>query len=733
MAATSSPGSADGAGGRRVTTPLLMQTHATECGAACLGSILAYFGRWVPFTELRSRCEVSRDGSTAAAIARAAKHYGLDCKGWHGELRHLRMLPLPLVLFWEFNHFLILEGFDRDRYYLNDPDMGRRKLTETEFSKGFTGVALRFGKGSAFRPGGVRFNILRRLPRWFAGAWGAVAFAMACGLVLSALALVTPATLAVFVDQVLGKAEPWSGVLAGVLAATAVLVYGLTWLKKMCLSRLAVRISVIAGNRCLSRLLRLPVDYFGHRLVGELTARVQSVDRIATGLAQKFLGVLIEVAMSAVFLVVMLVYDVMLALFVAGIAVLNAILVWMVTRFRADEAHAWRREQGLLLGVGTLMLRQSDSLRMTAEDADFFVRWGAHQARELAARQRFAELGHANAAMPGLFLVLGSALVLAVGAMEVMAGQWSLGGLVGFYIVAAMFLEPVGRFVEFSDERQALETDMQRLDDILETAEDSSFARRSTRSDTVATLDGRLRFAGKVELRGITFGYNRAKPPLVKDFDLVIEPGQRIAVVGPSGSGKSTLARLVAGIYQPWSGEILFDGLPREDIPEEVISRSLSMVDQEAVLFSGTVRDNISLWNPAFPDETVVAAARDAGIHDEILTRPRGYQTDVDEDGSNFSGGQRQRLEIARALVGGPTVLILDEATSALDASTEERVDDALRRRGVSCLIVAHRLSTVRDCDQIIVLDKGGEVQRGTHNELMTDENGTYARLVHAG
>ena len=732
MAGTSTLDPANGKGGRRITTPLLMQTHATECGAACLGSILAYFGRWVPFTELRSRCEVGRDGSTAAAIARAAKYYGLDCKGWHGNLRHLRTLPLPLVLFWEFNHFLILEGFDRDHYYLNDPGTGRRKLTVVEFSKGFTGVALRFGRGRAFEPGGVRFNIVRRLPQWFAGAWGAAAFAMACGLVLSALALVTPAALAVFVDRVLGEAEPWSGVLAGVLAAAAVLVYGLTWLKNLCLSRLAVRISVIAGNRCFTRLLRLPVDYFGHRLVGELSARVQSIDRIAKGLAQKFLGVLIEVAMSAVFLVAMLGYDVVLALFVLGLAVLNAVLVWMLTRLRTDEAHAWRREQGLLLGVGTLMLRQADSLRMTAGDDDFFVRWGGHQARELDARQRFAELGQVNSAMPGLFLVLGNAVVLAVGATEVMSGQWSLGGLVGFYIVAAMFLEPVGRFVEFSDERQALETDMQRLDDILETAEDPSFARRSTRSDTIATLDGRLRLTGKVELRGITFGYNRAKPPLIRDFDLVIEPGQRLAVVGPSGSGKSTLARLVAGIYQPWSGEILFDGLPRHDIPEEVLSRSVSMVDQEAVLFSGTVRDNICLWNPAFPDEAVVAAARDACIHDEILARPRGYETHVDEDGANFSGGQRQRLELARAMVGGPTVLILDEATSALDARTEEQVDDALRRRGASCLIVAHRLSTVRDCDGIIVLDKGVEVQRGTHSELMADGNGTYARLVHA-
>ena len=400
---------------------------------------------------------------------------------------------------------------------------------------------------------------------------------------------------------------------------------------------------------------------------------------------------------------------------------------------RVDESHALRREQGLLLGVGALMLNQTETLRMTAADDRFFSRWSGHQARELGARQRFVELSHINWSLPGLFMVLGNAAVLAFGATRVMAGDLTLGSLVGFYIVAGMFLGPVGRFVEFADERQALENDMQRLDDITETPEDPGLARRRSASEGIATLNGRLRLAGKVQLQGVTFGYNRARPPLIKDFSLDIKPGQRIAVVGPSGSGKSTLSRLVAGLYQPWSGEILFDGHPRNEIPDEVLSRSVSMVDQQVVLFSATVRDNITLWSPAVPDDDLVAAARDASIHDEILARPLGYATPVDEDGGNFSGGQRQRLEIARALVGNPTVLILDEATSALDAATEEYVDDALRRRGVTCLIVAHRLSTVRDCDQIIVLDKGVEVQRGAHEELMADETGMYYRLVRAG
>ena len=718
---------------RRVTTPLLLQMHATECGAACLGSVLAYLGRWVPLTELREKCEVSRDGSSAAGIARAARHYGLQCTGSAVTLNMLKKMPLPLILFWEFNHFLILEGFDDGRFFLNDPASGRRTLSAAEFSSGFTGVALQFERGAAFEPGGARPTILHRIPQWLGGSGGALAYTVACGLALALLALVTPALLAIFVDRVLVENEPWGGFVAGVMVAAAVLAYGLTWLKGRCLQRLAVKISVTAGNRCMSQLLRLPVDFFNHRLVGELTGRVLAIDKIARGLSEHFLALLIDIVMSAVFLAVMLAYDWMLALIVLGLALANAALVRLITRIRIDKSHALRREQGLLVGVGTLMVHQTDTLRMTAADDRLFARWSGHQARELAARQRFAELGHVSSALPGLFMVLGSAVVLTLGATQVMAGELTLGGLVGFYIVAALFLAPIGRFVEFADERQALEADMQRLDDIAETVDEPGAKSGLPFSDAIATLDGRLQPAGRVELRGLTFGYNRARPPLIKDFNLTIDPGQRVAVVGASGSGKSTLSRLVAGVYQPWEGEILFDGRPRSEIPGEVLSRSLSMVDQNVVLFSATVRDNITLWNPSVPDDAVVAAARDACIHDEILSRPLGYATLVDEDGGNFSGGQRQRLEIARALVGNPTVLILDEATSALDAATEELVDDALRRRGVSCLIVAHRLSTIRDCDQIIVLEKGVEVQRGSHDELMTDEDGVYHRLVKAG
>ena len=717
---------------QRVNTPLLLQSHVTECGAACLGSVLAYFGRWVPLTELRVRCEVSRDGSSAAGILRAARHYGLQCTGRSVRVDDLKKMSLPLILFWEYNHFLLLEGFDRGRFFLNDPSSGRRTLAESEFRRCFTGVALEFEPGAEFQAGGDRPSILKRVSLWFSGTQGPLIHVLFCGLLLAVLGLVPPAILVVFVDRILGEGELWGGFVVTAMVSTAVLCYALTLIKQRWLKRMAVRVSVIMGNRCVSQMLRLPVEFFSHRFVGDLTARILSIDRVAKGMSEHFFGLLIEVVMSMVFLVVMFAYVPVLALIVLGLAVVNVAVSCLTVRIQLDKSLALRREQGLLIGVGTLMLSQAETLRMTASDSRFFTRWSGQQARELVARQGFAELGHINTALPGFFMVLSHSIVLAYGAMQVMAGGLTLGMLVGFYFIAIMFLAPVGRFGEFANERQAIEADIQRLEDITSASESPVMDDLSPSSQVTSTLDGRLKLTGHVELRGISFGYNSSRPPLINEFSLTIKPGQRVAVVGPSGSGKSTLARLLSGLYQPWSGEVLFDGHARQEIPREILSRSLSVVDQHVSLFSASVRENITLWNPSVPDETVVAAARDACIHDEILSRPLGYGTQVDEDGSNFSGGQKQRLEIARALASNPVLLILDEATSALDAATEEAIDDALRRRGVSCLIIAHRLSTIRDCDRIIVLDKGTEVQRGTHDELMQDENGIYRQLVQA-
>ncbi len=715
---------------QRVTTPILLQMHASECGAASLGIVLGYFGRWVPLTELREKCEVSRDGSSAASILRASRHYGLECNGLSVRTDQLKMLPLPLILFWQYSHFLVLEGYDGRNFYLNDPSTGRRRVSAEEFERAFSGIALRFKCGDDFTPGGERPDLFRQLSSLLAGSWKLLTGVIACGLMLTLLTLVIPASLSVFVDDVMARHGSWAGLVTALLGA-GVLVYILSLLKHRFLKRLAVRVSVIGYSRGMSRLLRLPMGFFEHRLTGDLTDRVSSTDRIARNLADQFLVLIVDMAMSAVLLAAMFAYDILLALIVLSLAVLHGVLAHLLNGLRAVRSQTMRREQGLLIGLGMQMLNHADNLRMTGADDRFFSRWSGQQARELRARQLYSELGSVNSSLPGVVDALRSAAILGIGGVFVLNGTMTLGTLVGFYILAEMFLSPIDRFLDYAEKRQALETDLQRLEDIFETDEDPVFSRRTPESESVPTFNGRLQLAGQLELRDVTFGFNKSRPPLIKDFNLFIKPGQRVAIVGPSGSGKSTLARLILGVYQPWSGDILFDeGHQRNQIPEEVLRQSISMVDQEIALFSASLRDNITLWNPAIPDEVLYAATRDAQIHDEILLRPQGYSTLVEEGGANFSGGQRQRLEIARALVGDPSVLILDEATSALDAATEEFVDDALRRRGVTCLIVAHRLSTVRDCDEIIVLDKGATMQRGTHDELIADRDGVYFKLV---
>ena len=709
-----------------------MQLEATDCGAACLGIVLAHHGRWVSLEELRDACGVGRDGSNARDIMRAAERYGLEGAGWRREIPQLARMPLPMILFWGFNHFVVLEGIGDRRYYLNDPASGHRVVDRDAFDRDFTGVALTFEPGAGFQPGGKPPGILQRLWPWLREYRASLAYAALCGLLLAVPVLAAPLVLSIFVDHVLGGGQAgWDGVLIGAMAAVSGLIYGLTWLQMRALRKLVVRLSTSQAERYLTRLLRLPMRFFAHRYAGDLGSRVQLIDHVANVGAGQLVGLLIELVMSLLFLALMLAFDVPLALVTAALGVLCIVLMRLLVRVRKDRNHRLQRDQGLLQGVGMAGLSGVDTLRATAREDDFFARWSGHQATELQARQQFVELGHVTHALPVLFWMLGAAAVLGLGGWRVMTGEMSVGMLMGFHVLAGSFLRPVGRFVQFSDLLETLAADLQRLDDVFNAPEDEELdARPAGGTKTIVTLGGRLRLVGKLELRGVTFGFQRSRPALIENFDLAIEPGQRVAVVGPSGSGKSTLALLAAGVYRPWSGEILFDGQRRDRIPREVLAASVSIVDQHAVLFAGTVRDNLTMWNPETPDELLIAAAEDAAIHEEIIARPRGYDSKVEEGGRNFSGGQRLRLEIARALVNNPTVLILDEATSALDTLTESRVDDGLRRRNCTCLIVAHRLSTIRDADRILVLDRGRVVEQGTHEELAAVEAGFYARFL---
>ena len=718
---------------RPVRTPVLLQFDETECGAVCLGIVLAHHGRWVRLEELRGACGVGRDGSSAGDLVSAAERYGLRVRGWRRQPAELRRTRPPAILFWEFNHFLVLEGCGRDRFHLNDPANGRRSVSADEFDRKFTGVVLTLEPGPDFRPGGARPGVVRQLWPWLRDAKAPLSFATACGLLMVLPGLALPLLLGLFVDQVLGGGESSWGFLPLAAAGAAGSLYLLAWLQQRCLRRLAVRLSVAQADRLLSHLFRLPVRYFVHRFAGDLASRVQLVDEVAAVGSTQLVGVAIEVVTSAVFLAVLLAVDPLLGAAVAAVAGAGAVAMRAVSRRRTDEKRHMQREGAMLTGLGGVALRSIDSLQATAAEDDFFSRWTGYQARELTARQRFSELGHLNAAVPGLFMMLGGAAVMGLGGWRVMTGGMTLGTLMGLHVVAGSFLRPVGRFVQLADLLQTLDADLQRLGDVLDAPEDERLSKPPRTGSRIETFGGRLRLAGRIELRNVTFGYQASRPPQVRNLSLTVEPGRQVAVVGPSGSGKSTLLMLAAGVYAPWSGEVLFDGVARDEIPREVLNSSVALVDQHPFLFAATVRDNLTLWNPTVPERQLVRAAQDARIHDEITSRRAGYDAAVRDGGRNFSGGQRQRLEIGRALVPNPSVLLLDEATSALDASTEADIEDALRRRGCTCLVVAHRVSTIRHCDRIVVLDGGEAVQQGTHDELFADRDGLYHQLVRAG
>ena len=715
----------------RVRTPLVFQMEAIECGAACLAAVLRHFGHWVSLEEMREACDVGRDGCSAADIVRAARQYRLEATGWRQDLEDLPGLALPAILFWEFRHFVILEGIGKRGYFINDPSRGRRLVDKDSFDRAFTGVALELKPDASFRRTRRPPGVLRRLWPWVSGFRSALLFSVLAGLLLAVPGVAAPVLVALFVDDVLaGGQHHWSGVLVGAMAATAGVVYLLTWLRMRALRRLSIAVAVRQADRFVGRLLSRSARFFARRMAGDLLARMHSIERVVTVGVQQSVGVTVDLTMSLAFLSLMVVYDATLAAIVVLVAASCGAAVRLAGRHRTDASHALRREQGLWTGVGLAGLRIIETLRATASEDEFFARWSGHQARELNARQRFEELGHITEAIPVLFTALGGAAVLGIGGWHLISSLIPLGSLVAFYVLAWNFLQPIGRFVQFAELLRTLDAELARLEEVLAAPEAASVADPAT--PRVSSVGGRLRLRGRLELREVRFGFQRHRPPLIDRFNLTIEPGQRVAIVGPSGSGKSTLALLAAGIHRPWSGEILFDGMRRAQIPRAVLADSISVVTQDTALIAGSVRDNLTLWDPNVPDPQVIAAARDAAIHDEIMARPSGYATEVEEGGRNFSGGQRQRLEIARALLTGPSLLILDEATAALDAATELRIDDALRRRGCSCLIIAHRLSTIRDCDRIVVLDCGRAVQEGIHDDLIAVEGGLYRELVHA-
>ena len=711
----------------RERTPTLLQMEAVECGAASLGMILGYYGCWIPLTELRAACGVTRDGSQASHILKAARHYGMEAAAYATDLAEIENVPCPYIVFWNFNHFLVVEGIDRqrDRVYLNDPAAGPRTVDFNEFSESYTGIVLYLEPGDQFRRLGHRPNVIPSLYHRLQGSFVALWFCILLGLLLVLPGLAVPVFSQVFVDKVLiQRMHDWLRPLFLGMALTAVLRGTLSVWQLKFLRALKMKLSVVMSSQFMWLVLRLPVGFYAQRYSGEISSRIEINDEVASLLSGRLATTIIDLFMIVFYAAAMFCYDIVLASIGILFAVLNLVALQWLSRSRVDATKRLQREYGNVYGLSIAGLQGIETLKASGLESDFFSRWAGTYAKAINAQQSLGLSNQSLSVLPTFLTAITSALVLLLGGFRVMHGYFSIGMLVAFQSLMQSFMTPMTSLLSLGSTMQELQGGINRLDDVLLEKEDPS----AREGDPIPSDDG-IHIRGELELQNVTFGYSNVAEPLIQHLNLNVKPGQRVAFVGPSGSGKSTIAKLVSGLYSPWEGEILFDGRPRAGISRPVLTSAVALVEQEIFLFEGSVRENLSLWSGAISDQDLILACEDACIHEDIQSLPGGYEAHLEEGARNLSGGQRQRLEIARALLNSPSVLVLDEATSALDAETELLIDRNIRRRGCTCIIIAHRLSTIRDCDEIVVLREGKVVERGTHEQLLA-AHGAYADLV---
>lgn len=713
--------------GGKHRVPVVMQMEATECGAASLTMILAYYGRWMPLADVRYECGVSRDGSTLANIAKAAIHLGLEPAAYKIQPKDLNNIILPCICHWEFNHFIVVTGVGRNCVYVNDPARGRIRMSMEEFDRGMTGVVLTLQPTPDFQRGGHRASVMDFAFRRLAGAKEAMLFTFITGLLTAIVGVMMPVLTQIFTDNIItGRNPDWFRPFMLVFCLLMAVQVGIQVLIGIYQRAFSMKLSVVGNASFLWHVLHLPIGFFTQRSAGDIALRQNTAAGIADSLVRMFAPTVTNTVLLVLYLFFMMRYSLPLTAVAIGVTILNIIMVQIVADKQVDMSRAVERNSGKLNGVTMASLGCIETVKAAGAEDAFFRRWTQYFADFYNSQVRMNRTMAYLNTMPQLLIQMGNTMVLAIGTYYILNGQLTVGMLMAFQAFMSSFMTPVSDIVDTMSNIITMRSNMERMEDVFSTKQDPVF------DNETEDFDDQGKLSGLLELRNVTFGYNRLSPPLLNDFSLTLQPGHSVALVGGSGCGKSTLAKIIAGLYQPWSGQVLFDGREMKDIPRQEFVSSVAVIDQDVVMFDGTLADNIKMWDGTMEDFAMILAAHQACIHDDIASRPGAYDAHVAEGGSNYSGGQRQRIEIATALVREPSILIMDEATSALDAVTEEKVMQTIRMMGITLVIVAHRLSTIRDCDEIIVMDHGNIVERGSHLQLM-DNQQYYYRLMQSG
>ena len=705
--------------------PVVMQLEELECGAASLAMLMAYYGKWVPLEQVRTDCGVSRDGSKAKNVALAAIHYGFQVKAFRYSPEAIRdQATFPCIIHWNMNHFVVLDGFKGKYAYLNDPARGTVRVTMEEFDAAFTGVTITAVPGESFTPSGKPKSTLDFARKRLIGAGAAVAFVMLTTAISYLFGIINSVTSRIFMDRLLtGENREWLYPFISLLILLGFIQIVVAWAQAVYTLKINGKMAAIGSTSYMWKVLRLPMEFYSQRQAGDIQGRLSLNASIAETLVNTFGPLLLNTTMMVFYLVLMLRQSTLLTLIGLFTLVLNIFMSRVISNKRINITRVQMRDSAKLHSTAAGGISMIETIKSSGAENGFFQKWAGYQASVNTQSVKANKTEHLIGMIPAFFSSLANYAVLVLGVWLTMQGTYTLGGVLMFQGFLSSFMSPAKTLISAGQTIQEMRTQMERVEDVMEYPEDEAVREHETEGTELSKLKGNL------ELKNITFGYSRLEKPLIEDFSLTLKTGQRVALVGSSGSGKSTVSKLVSGLYQPWSGEILFDGKPRSAYPRDVVAGSLAVVDQDIIMFEDTIANNIKMWDDSIQDFEMILAARDAQLHDDITQLPGGYQHKLTSGGKNLSGGQRQRMEIARVLAQDPTIIILDEATSALDARTEHDVVNAIRDRGITCVVIAHRLSTVRDCDEIIVLEHGKVAERGTHDELIK-RGGAYADLV---